>query len=96
MKSTILKAALGAVVLCSTAPAFADLIYKNGAQVPGTGLGNVLTVVTVQDNSNGPTQNDIESGCVDPVAGGNQTTTCQFGVQGGDNGSGNAGSNTWH
>lgn len=98
MKSTILKTALGAVVLCSATPAFADLVYVNGAQIPGTGLGTVPTVVTVLDNGNGAQQNDIESGCVTHVAGGDPatpTTACQFGLQGGDNTSGNVGSNTW-
>lgn len=98
MQSTILKLAVGASILCSVTPAFADLVYVNGSQIPGTGLGNVPTVVTVLDNGNGSQQNDIESGCVTHVAGGNPatpTTTCQFGLQGGDNTSGNAGSNTW-
>lgn len=98
MKSTILKATLGAAVFCSAAPAFADLVYVNGTQGSGSGLGNVPTVVTVLDNGNGAQQNDIESGCVTHVAGGNPatpTTACQFGLQGGDNSSGNAGSNTW-
>jgi hypothetical protein len=94
----MLKIALGAAVLCSATPAFANLVNVTGAQVPGTGLGNVPTVVTVLDNGNGTQQNDVESGCVTHVAGGNPatpTTACQFGLQGGDNTSGNAGSNTW-
>jgi hypothetical protein len=98
MKLTILKAVVGTAVLCSAAPAFAELVYINGAQIPGTGLGTVPTVVTVLDNGNGAQQNDIESGCVTHVAGGNPatpTTACQFGLQGGDNISGNAGSSTW-
>ena len=98
MKSTILKAALGGAVLCIGTPAFADLVYVTGTQTTGTGLGNVSTVVTVLDNGNGSHQNDIESGCVTHVAGGNPatpTTACQFGLLGGDNSSGNSGNNTW-
>lgn len=99
MKSIFLKAALGATLVTGAAPAFANLIYVNGNQVPGRGLGNVSTVVTVQDNgTGGPRRNGTESGCVTHTAGGDParpTETCQLGLQGGDNTAGNAGNNTY-
>lgn len=98
MKSSFLKIALGTALVTGAAPAFANLIYVNGAQTPGTGLGNVLTVVTVRDNGAGPRRNGLESGCVTHTAGGNParpTETCQLGLEGGDNTAGNAGNNTY-
>lgn len=98
MKSKILKLAVSAALVTGASPAFADLVYQTGAQQTGTGLGAVSTVVTVQDNGNGPQQNGIESGCVTHTAGGNPatpTTTCQLGLEGGDNTAGNAGNNTY-
>lgn len=98
MKSTLLKLAFGAALAAGTSPAFADLIYVTGDQNTGTGLGNVSTVVTVQDNGNGAQQNDIQSGCVTFTAGGDPAgpaETCQLGLQGGDNTAGNAGNNTY-
>jgi hypothetical protein len=99
MKSTILKVAATAAILTGASPAFANLVYQNGLQVTGTGLGAVSTVVTVQDNNlpGGP-DNGTESGCVTHTAGGNPATpteTCQLGLQGGDNTAGNAGNNTY-
>lgn len=100
MKSKVLKIALATAFLTGAAPAFADLIYKTGTQTSGTGLGNVSTVVTVQDNGNGNKQNGTESGCV-TYTGGNPATpaeTCPsgLGLEGGDNHSGNAGNNTYY
>jgi hypothetical protein len=99
MKSTILKVAATAAILTGASPAFANLVYQNGLQVTGTGLGAVSTVVTVQDNNlpGGP-DNGTESGCVTHTAGGDPATpteTCQLGLQGGDNTAGNAGNNTY-
>lgn len=96
MKSTVLKLAATAALLTGAAPAFAELIYQTGAQQTGTGLGAVNTVVTVQDNG-GPQQNGTESGCA-TFTGGDPATpaiTCLNGLEGGDNTSGNAGTNTY-
>lgn len=97
MKSTFLKVAAAAAILTGASPAFADLLYVNGVQVKGTGLGAVSTVVTVQDNNlKGGTDNGIESGCV--TYSGNlakPTYDCQLGLQGGDNTAGSAGNNTY-
>lgn len=98
MKSPFLKVVFGAAMAFGTAPAFADLIYVTGDQNTGTGLGNVSTVVTVQDNGNGSQQNDLQSGCVTFIPGTSPSrpgTTCQLGLEGGDNTAGNAGSNTY-
>jgi hypothetical protein len=92
MKSTVLKLAVTTALLTGAAPAFADLIYQPGSPQGGTGLGNVLTVVTVQDNGG------IESGCVTHAAGGNPATptmACQLGLLGGDNTAGPAGNSTY-
>lgn len=97
MNKHILKAALGLAFVTSATPAFADLIYVNGVQNSGTGLGAVSTVVTVQDNVNGP-GNSLQSGCVTHTTGGNPATpteTCDMSLEGGDNHSGNAGNNTY-
>jgi hypothetical protein len=102
MKSAILKLAVSAACLTGAAPAFANLVYTTGTQNTGTGLGNVSTVVTVQDNGQGngngqPNINGIESGCV-TFTGGNPATptqTCSQGLLGGDNTAGNAGNNTY-
>lgn len=97
MKSTILKIATTAALVTSATPAFADLIYQTGIQQTGTGLGNVLTVVTVQDNST-PRNTVTQSGCVTHTAGGNPRTptyACQEDLLGGDNTSGNAGNSTY-
>ncbi|MEW6761622.1 MAG: PEP-CTERM sorting domain-containing protein [Pseudomonadota bacterium] len=42
-----------AVAISAASPAFAGLMYVTGQQATGTGLGNVSTVVTVQDNGPG-------------------------------------------
>ena len=99
MKSTILKIAVSAALVTGASPAFADLIYVTGTQTPGTGLGVVETVTTVQDNDNGPSQNGTQSGCVSYSGGdpGTPDETCVagLGLEGGDNTAGNAGNNTW-
>jgi hypothetical protein len=97
MKSTVLKLAATAALLTGAAPAFANLVYQTGAQQTGTGLGNVSTVVTVQDNGNGAQQNWTESGCVTFDGGNPDTpaTNCLNGLEGGDNTAGNAGNNTY-
>jgi hypothetical protein len=95
MKTSLLKAALAAAVFSAATPAFAELIYVTGEQVPGTGLGAVSTLVTVQDNDT-PNGNGTESGCVTYEGNlNNPTFTCTFGLEGGDNTSGNAGSNLY-
>ena len=105
MKSKVLKIALATAFLTGAAPAFANLVYKTGTQTTGTGLGNVSTVVTVQDNGDG-NQNGTESGCVTYIPGGDPSkpaTTCAKdaqlgagrGLEGGDNTAGNAGNNTY-
>jgi hypothetical protein len=95
--STLLRRLLCGLVACST-PAFASLIYVPGTQVPGTGLGAVQTVVTVQDNG-GPQQNGTESGCVTYVPPASNADTpaqnCLSTLEGGDNTAGNAGNNTY-
>lgn len=92
MKSQVLKAALAALVLAGSAPAFASLIQVPGTQVSGTGLGAVSLLATVQDNNRpGGTDNGIESGCV--TYNGMNTNgslkapsfACQTGLEGGDN-----------
>jgi hypothetical protein len=100
MKTTFLKLAVAATLVTAGAPAFADLIYAPGNLQRGAGLGNVSTVVTVQDNGNGPQQNGTESGCV--VYSGNNSnpnfSPCRTGVEGGDNTAGQpgvAGNNTY-
>jgi hypothetical protein len=97
MKSTVLKLAVTAAFLTGAAPAFASLVYQTGAQQTGTGLGAVQTVVTVQDNGNGSQQNGTESGCVSYTGGNPATpaTSCQLGLEGGDNTAGNAGNSTY-
>ena len=95
MKSTILKLAVSAACLTGAAPAFANLIYQTGTQNTGTGLGAVMTVVTVKDNANpGPKSDGIESGCVSYESGA-MTQTCLLGLIGGDNTSGSAGNNIY-
>lgn len=102
MKTTLVKLAVSAALIGSAAPAFADLVYTTGTQTTGTGLGNVSTVVTVQDNgpngNGGPANiNGIESGCVTYTSGNPATPaqTCDLGLLGGDNTSGNAGNNAY-
>lgn len=97
IKSTLMKLAVGAAFMTGAAPAFADLIYVNGTQNAGTGLGAVLTVVTGQDNGNGQQQNDLQSACVTYAGGDPSTpnTNCDLGLEGGDNTAGNAGNNTY-
>lgn len=104
MKSKVLKTALAIAFLTGTAPAFAGLIYKTGTQTTGTGLGAVSTVVTVQDNGNGKKQNGTESGCVayNSNKPAKPLETCPTAallggpaLEGGDNTSGGAGSNTY-
>jgi len=97
MKSTILKVAVTAAIVTGASPAFANLIYADGVQVTGTGLGAVQTVVTVQDNNlKGGTDNGTESGCV-TYSGtlSNPTYACGMGLQGNDNTAGSAGNNTY-
>lgn len=97
MKSTILKVAVTAAILTGASPAFANLIYADGKQVTGTGLGAVDTIVTVQDNNRkGGTDNGTESGCVTYSGNlANPTYACQMSLQGGDNTAGSAGNNTY-
>jgi hypothetical protein len=97
MKSTILKVAVTAAILTGASPAFANLVYVNGTQATGTGLGAVSTVVTAQDNNNpGGSDNGTESGCVTYSGNlANPTYACQMSLQGGDNTAGNAGNNTY-
>jgi hypothetical protein len=80
------KSALAAIALATGAPAYANLIPVPGTQVPGTGLGAVNTLVTIQDNGTETGDNGTESGCV-AYAGtiAAPVFTCQNGVQGGDN-----------
>lgn len=92
MKLRVLKAAVAAVVLAGSAPAFAGLIQVPGTQVTGTGLGAVSTLATVQDNNlPGGSGNGIESGCVSYDGMKNNgdlnkpSFACQAGLQGGDN-----------
>jgi hypothetical protein len=95
MKSTILKLAVSAACLSGAAPAFANLVYNTGTQTTGTGLGAVMTVVTVKDNANpGPKSDGIESGCVSYQSGA-MTQACLLGLVGGDNTSGSAGNNIY-
>jgi hypothetical protein len=97
MKSTILKVAVTAAIVTGASPAFANLIYADGVQVTGTGLGAVQTVVTVQDNNlKGGTDNGTESGCVTYSGNiNNPTYACGMGLQGNDNTAGSAGNNTY-
>ena len=98
MKSSFLKVALTAALATLATPAFADLIYVNGTQTPGTGLGAVSTVLTVQDNDAGARQNGLQSGCVTHSAGADPArpaTSCLAGLEGGDNTAGNVGSTTY-
>lgn len=93
MKFHVLKAAVAALVLAGSAPAFAGLMFVPSAQINGTGLGSVNTLVTLQDNGRpGGTDNGTESGCV-TFGGFKQNGNldkpkydCQMGLQGGDNG----------
>lgn len=100
MKSTILKLAVSAACLTGAAPAFANLVYVTNTQNTGTGLGAVMSVVTVQDNGTGsPGSNNIESGCVTYVNNvATPSTTCESGtgVQGGDNTASGAGNNLYY
>lgn len=92
MRLNVLKAAVAALVLAGSAPAFASLVFIGGAQTTGTGLGAVSTLATIQDNSrSGGTDNGTESGCV-TFNGFKQNGDlekpkfdCQLGLQGGDN-----------
>ena len=111
MKSTILKLAISSALITGAAPAFAGLIYVDGTQRTGTGLGAVSTVVTVQDNGNGTSNgngggtgnNDIQSGCVtyNALNPANPGRICPTGLgaglvlEGGDNTPGSAGNNTY-
>lgn len=97
MKLTVLKAGVAALVLASSAPAFANLINITGTQTTGTGLGAVSTLATVQDNGHTtagqPNINGIESGCVTFAGFDNNGSlskplfTCAAGqgIEGGDN-----------
>lgn len=96
MKISLARAAVSAVIFAAAAPAFADLVKVPGQQIPGTGLGNVSTLVTVQDNGNGSQQDDLQSGCVTYTGNlNNPSETCGMGLAGGDNHSGNAGNNLY-
>ena len=80
------KSALAAIALAASAPAYANLIPVTGPQVPGTGLGSVNTILTIQDNGTETGDNGTESGCVaytGTLAA--PDFTCQNGLQGGDN-----------
>jgi hypothetical protein len=90
MKFAVLKSAVATLVLASSAPAFADLVYTGGVQVPGTGLGAVPTLVTIQDNTPSASGNQWESGCVTFNGFKNgqldkPSNACQMGLEGGDN-----------
>lgn len=86
MKSLRLKSALAALALAAGAPAYANLISVPGTQVPGTGLGAVNTLVTIQDNGTETRDNGTESGCVTYTGTiGTPAFTCLPGLEGGDN-----------
>lgn len=94
MKLQVLKAAVAALVLAGSAPAFAGLVYVPDNIVSGTGLGSVSTLATVQDSGNG-SGNGLESGCVTFNGFKNgkldkPSFACQQGLQGGDNSGFNA------
>ncbi|MCA1248243.1 PEP-CTERM sorting domain-containing protein [Massilia sp. MS-15] len=95
MKSTVLKVAASAALLGAALPASAELIRVTGANQTGTGLGNVQTVVAIQDNS----PNNAQSGCVYYTAGSpatpGETCPAASGLAGGDNVPGNAQNNAW-
>lgn len=81
-----LKAAVAVLTVAASVPAYASLIPVEGSQVPGTGLGAVDTLVTVQDNGNGSRQDDLESGCVSYTGNvGSPGFACEAGLDGGDN-----------
>lgn len=81
-----MKSAFAALALVAGAPAYANLIPVPGNQVPGTGLGAVNTLVTIQDIGTETGDNGTESGCV-TYAGdiGSPSFTCQNSLEGGDN-----------
>jgi hypothetical protein len=87
MKFNALKAAVAAIVLAASAPAFAGLVYVPSNMVNGTGLGSVSLLTTIQDNNrSGGTDNGIESGCVTYTGDlDNPSFACQTGLEGGDN-----------
>ena len=81
-----LKAAMAALAVAASLPAHASLIPVDGDQVPGTGLGRVNTLVTIQDNGNGSRQDDLESGCVSYAGSiSSPSFNCEAGLAGGDN-----------
>lgn len=87
---TGLSSILTAILVATAPPASADLIFNPGLNTPGTGLGAVQTLVTLQDGSGQPGtvgNNSLESGCVSYNLGNlaSPTFTCQSGLQGGDN-----------
>jgi hypothetical protein len=91
MKRPVLKTALATLILAGSAPAFADLVYMGGTQIPGTGLGAVPTLATIQDNTAASNGNKFESGCV-TFNGFDQNAklskpsyACQMGLEGHDN-----------
>lgn len=101
MKSTILKLAVSAALVAGASPAFANLVYQTGEQQTGTGLGNVTTVTTGQDNNSGPMQNGTQSACV-TYDGGDLSNpaylpsfACELGLEGGDNTAAVAGNNVY-
>ncbi len=89
MKAMKLKSAAAALIFAGAAPAYANLIQVPGAQVSGTGLGAVSTLVTIQDNdlpSKNGKSNGIESGCVSYAGSlASPSFECQAGLEGGDN-----------
>lgn len=99
MKAILARAVVGAAVFCLANPAFADLIKVTGAQATGTGLGAVMTAVTVKDNTNNANRVVTESGCVtykpSDVTRPFETCAAEMGLEGGDNTAGNAGNNTY-
>jgi hypothetical protein len=68
------------MVSASSRNAYADLVFDTGITVLGSGLGNVNTLVTVEDN--GSQGNGIESGCINQDG---SFSPCLGGVEGGDN-----------
>ena len=92
-KSVLFGTSLGILATAlslAVAPASANLIFDPAFNTPGTGLGAVQTLATVQDGSGPPgsiQNNGTESGCVtyNPADPANPTFTCFAGLEGGDN-----------
>ncbi len=92
-KSALFGTSLGVLATAlslAVAPASANLIFVPAFNTPGTGLGAVQTLATVQDGSGPPgsiQNNGTESGCVtyNPADPPNPSFTCFAGLEGGDN-----------